>query len=36
MIVRPVANYGMPDFLRISIGTEAQLERLFDALGELL
>ena len=36
VIVRPVANYGMPDFLRISVGTEAQLERLFEALGELL
>jgi histidinol-phosphate aminotransferase len=36
VIVRPVANYGMADFLRISVGTEAQLERLFAALGELL
>ncbi|HKJ49852.1 MAG TPA: histidinol-phosphate transaminase [Gammaproteobacteria bacterium] len=36
VIVRPVANYGMPDFLRISVGTEAQLERLFETLGELL
>jgi histidinol-phosphate aminotransferase len=36
VIVRPVANYGMPDFLRISVGTEAQIERLFETLGELL
>ena len=36
VIVRPVANYGMPEFLRISVGTDAQLDRLFDALGEIL
>jgi histidinol-phosphate aminotransferase len=36
VIVRPVANYGMPEFLRISVGTDAQLERLFGALGEIL
>ena len=35
VIVRPVANYGMPDFLRISVGTTAQIERLFAALDEL-
>jgi histidinol-phosphate aminotransferase len=35
VIVRPVANYGMPDFLRISVGTEAQLERLFEAVEDL-
>jgi len=36
IIVRPVANYGLPEFLRISVGTEEQLERLFEALGEML
>ena len=36
IIVRPVGNYGLPGFLRITVGTEAQLERLFVALGELL
>jgi histidinol-phosphate aminotransferase len=36
IIVRPVANYGMPDFLRISVGTEAQNQRMLDVLGTLL
>jgi len=36
VIVRPVANYGMPDFLRISVGTETQLRRMFEVLESLL
>lgn len=36
VIVRPVANYGLPDFLRVSVGTGDQLDRLFAALEELL
>ena len=32
VIVRPVANYDLPDFLRISVGTPAQIEQLFAAL----
>jgi histidinol-phosphate aminotransferase len=28
VIVRPVANYGLPDFLRISVGTKAENHRL--------
>jgi histidinol-phosphate aminotransferase len=36
VIVRPVGNYGLPQFLRISIGTEPQIDRLFAALDELL
>jgi histidinol-phosphate aminotransferase len=32
VIVRPVANYGLPDFLRISVGIPAQIEQLFAAL----
>ena len=36
VIVRPIANYGMPDYLRITIGTEAQNRRLVDALREVL
>lgn len=36
IIVRPVANYGMPGFLRISVGTEDQLQRLYQELGTLL
>jgi histidinol-phosphate aminotransferase len=35
VIVRPVGNYGLPQFLRISVGTPAQIERLFAALDEL-
>ncbi|MDH5611827.1 MAG: histidinol-phosphate transaminase [Gammaproteobacteria bacterium] len=36
VIVRPVANYNMPEFLRISIGTEAQNQRFIRALTEVL
>ena len=36
IIVRPVANYGMPDFLRISVGTEVQIEQMFEILENLL
>jgi histidinol-phosphate aminotransferase len=35
VITRPVANYGMPEFLRISVGTGEQIDRLFRALDEL-
>jgi histidinol-phosphate aminotransferase len=33
IIVRPVAGYRLPRFLRVSIGTEAENDRLLDALG---
>lgn len=36
IIVRPVANYGLPEHLRISVGTEAQNARLLAALDEVL
>ncbi|TNF86818.1 MAG: histidinol-phosphate transaminase [Gammaproteobacteria bacterium] len=36
VIVRPVANYDMPEFLRISVGTEDQLQQLYRSLGEIL
>ncbi|MEO7761756.1 MAG: histidinol-phosphate transaminase [Casimicrobiaceae bacterium] len=36
IIVRPVANYGMPEFLRITIGTEAENARFLVALGDAL
>jgi len=36
VIVRPIANYQLPDFLRISVGTKSQLERLFTALDDIL
>lgn len=32
VIVRPVANYEMPDFLRITVGTQAQNKRCLNAL----
>lgn len=35
VIVRPVANYGLPNHLRISIGLPAENERLIVALGEV-
>ena len=36
VIVRPVASYGMPEYLRISIGTENQNARFLDALAVAL
>ncbi|CDI04218.1 Histidinol-phosphate aminotransferase 2 [Candidatus Competibacter denitrificans Run_A_D11] len=36
VITRPVDNYGLPRFLRISIGTEAENARLLAALAEVL
>lgn len=36
VIVRPVANYGLPDHLRITVGTKAENERLLRTLGEVL
>ena len=36
VIVRPVANYQMPDYLRITIGTAEQNSRLINALSEVL
>lgn len=35
VIVRPVGNYGLPEFLRISVGTPEQIEQLFTALDAL-
>ena len=35
VIVRPCANYDLPDFLRISVGNQAQNERLIEALESL-
>ena len=32
VIVRPVANYAMPEYLRITIGTQSQNERFIDTL----
>ena len=36
VIVRPIAGYGMPNHLRISIGLPAENDRLFDALVKVL
>ena len=32
VIVRPVANYAMPEYLRITIGTQQQNERFIETL----
>jgi len=36
VIVRPVANYGLPEHLRITVGTAEQNERLLGALASVL
>ncbi len=36
VIVRSLAGYGLKDYLRVTIGTEEQNERLLEALGRLL
>ncbi|MBL8510088.1 MAG: aminotransferase class I/II-fold pyridoxal phosphate-dependent enzyme, partial [Betaproteobacteria bacterium] len=36
VIVRPIASYGMPEYLRISIGTEAENARFLAALSATL
>ncbi|MDS4042411.1 MAG: histidinol-phosphate transaminase [Candidatus Competibacter sp.] len=36
VIARPVDNYGLPNFLRISIGTDAENARLIEALNDVL
>lgn len=36
VIVRPVANYGMPQHLRVTVGTREQNQRFLDALAEVL
>ncbi len=36
VIVRPVGGYGLPEWLRISIGTAAENRRFLDALAEVL
>lgn len=36
VIVRPVGNYGLPDYLRVSVGLAEQNRRCLTALGEIL
>ncbi|MBI3716582.1 MAG: aminotransferase class I/II-fold pyridoxal phosphate-dependent enzyme, partial [Betaproteobacteria bacterium] len=34
VIVRPIAGYGLPDWLRVTVGTRAQNERFLAALDQ--
>jgi len=36
VIVRPVANYGLPEWLRVTVGLPAENDRFLDALGRVL
>lgn len=36
VIVRPVANYNMPEYLRITIGTQQQNERFIETLARVI
>ena len=36
MIVRPVANYGLPRHLRVTVGLPAENRRFLDALAVAL
>lgn len=36
VIVRPVANYGMPNYLRVTIGLPQENERFLDALSKVV
>ncbi|MCC5810324.1 MAG: histidinol-phosphate transaminase [Ectothiorhodospiraceae bacterium] len=36
VIVRPVAGYGLPGYLRVTVGLPAENQRFIDALSELL
>jgi len=36
VIVRPVGNYGMPEYLRVSIGLPEQNEKCLAVLGDIL
>ncbi|MEO8304319.1 MAG: aminotransferase class I/II-fold pyridoxal phosphate-dependent enzyme, partial [Betaproteobacteria bacterium] len=36
VIVRPVANYGLPEFLRVTVGLPAENQRFLDAVAAAL
>mgnify|MGYP003351604754 CR=1 FL=1 len=36
VIVRPIANYGLPTYLRVSIGLESENSRFLTALAQVL
>ncbi len=35
VITRPVANYGLPNCLRITIGTEAEMQRMIQVMKQV-
>jgi len=36
VIVRPVKSYGLPEWLRVTVGTKEQNDRLLATLGAIL
>ena len=36
VIVRPIASYGMPDYLRVTIGLESENTRFLESLEQAL
>ena len=36
IIIRPLASYGLPDLLRVSVGTEEENLRFLDACAKLV
>jgi histidinol-phosphate aminotransferase len=36
VITRPVKGYGLPEWLRVTVGTQAQNERLLASLAKVL
>ncbi len=36
VIVRPIANYGMPNYLRVSIGLESENKKFVNELGKIM
>ena len=36
VIVRPIAGYGMPEHLRVTVGTRTQNERFLESLARSL
>ena len=36
VIVRPIASYAMPDYLRVSIGLETENEKFLSALSSAI
>jgi histidinol-phosphate aminotransferase len=36
VIVRPISEYGMPDFIRVTVGLKKENERFIEALREII